>query len=89
MRNDVKGVGRGRGITARGRTVGLRGNINRQGAPQAAAVVAAAVAAQRGATAQGAQPAIGGVRGVGQMRPSARGTQHAKPLPNLPGEKKH
>uniref|UniRef100_A0A1I8NSY6 RRM domain-containing protein n=1 Tax=Stomoxys calcitrans TaxID=35570 RepID=A0A1I8NSY6_STOCA len=77
------GVGRGRGITARGRTVGLRGNINRQGAPQAA-VVAAAVAAQRGATVQGAQAAIGGVRGVGQMRPSARGTQHAKPLPNLP-----
>lgn len=84
----MKGVGRGRGIMARGRTVGLRGNINRQGAPQAA-VVAAAVAAQRGATVQGAQPATGGVRGVGQMRLSARGTQHAKPLQNLPGEKKH
>uniref|UniRef100_A0A1B0G1B7 Uncharacterized protein n=1 Tax=Glossina morsitans morsitans TaxID=37546 RepID=A0A1B0G1B7_GLOMM len=81
-RNNV-GVGRGRGITARGRTVGLRGNISRQGAPQAA-VVAAAVAAQRGATAQGAPPATGGVRGVGQIRPSARGTQHAKPLQNLP-----
>ncbi|XP_046806520.1 heterogeneous nuclear ribonucleoprotein Q [Lucilia cuprina] len=81
-RNNV-GVGRGRGITARGRTVGLRGNINRQGAPQAA-VVAAAVAAQRGATVQGALQATGGVRGVGQIRPSARGTQHAKPLQNLP-----
>ncbi|KAL9893328.1 synaptotagmin binding cytoplasmic RNA interacting protein isoform 1-T6 [Glossina fuscipes fuscipes] len=81
-RNNV-GVGRGRGITARGRTVGLRGNISRQGAPQAA-VVAAAVAAQRGATAQGAPPATGGVRGVGQIRPSARGTQHAQPLQNLP-----
>ncbi|XP_014095205.1 heterogeneous nuclear ribonucleoprotein Q isoform X4 [Bactrocera oleae] len=85
-RNNV-GVGRGRGITAtRGRAVGLRGNISRQGAPQAAAAVvaAAAVAVQRGATAQGAQAATGGVRGVGQMRPNARGTQHAKPLQNLP-----
>uniref|UniRef100_A0A0A1WPS9 Heterogeneous nuclear ribonucleoprotein Q n=1 Tax=Zeugodacus cucurbitae TaxID=28588 RepID=A0A0A1WPS9_ZEUCU len=44
-RNNV-GVGRGRGITAtRGRAVGLRGNINRQGAPQAAAAVVAAMAA--------------------------------------------
>ncbi|TMW54096.1 hypothetical protein DOY81_000882, partial [Sarcophaga bullata] len=34
---------------------------------------------------QGAQQATGGVRGVGQIRPSARGTQHAKPLQNLPG----
>ncbi|XP_067617568.1 heterogeneous nuclear ribonucleoprotein Q isoform X7 [Eurosta solidaginis] len=83
-RNNV-GVGRGRGITAtRGRAVGLRGNINRQGGPQVAGVAAAAVAVQRGATAQGAQAATGGVRGVGQMRPSARGTQHAKPLQNLP-----
>lgn len=85
----MKGVGRGRGITARGRTVGLRGNINRQGAPQAAVVAAAAVAAQRGATVQGALQATGGVRGVGQIRPNVRGTQHAKPLQNLPGEKKH
>ncbi|KAM7362350.1 synaptotagmin binding cytoplasmic RNA interacting protein isoform 4-T4 [Cochliomyia hominivorax] len=83
QRNNV-GVGRGRGITARGRTVGLRGNINRQGAPQAAVVAAAAVAAQRGATVQGALQATGGVRGVGQIRPSVRGTQHAKPLQNLP-----
>ncbi|XP_037912529.1 heterogeneous nuclear ribonucleoprotein R isoform X2 [Hermetia illucens] len=68
-----EGVGHGRGITARGRAVGLRGNTNRQGAPPG----------QRGATV-GAQAATGGVRGAGQTRLNARGTQRAKPLPNLP-----
>ena len=59
----------------RGRAVGLRGNTNRQGA----------LPVQRGVTV-GAQATTGGVRGAGQTRLSARGTQRAKPLPNLPGE---
>ncbi|XP_030371750.1 heterogeneous nuclear ribonucleoprotein Q isoform X2 [Scaptodrosophila lebanonensis] len=90
----VMGGGRGHGITVpRGRVVGQRGSISRLGAqpaPQAAAEVAgqaaaaAAAVAQRGAIVQGAPAATGGVRGVGQMRPSARGTQHVKPLQNLP-----
>jgi len=59
--------------------------------PQAAAAAAAAgqaaaAVAQRGATGQGAPAATGGVRGVVPTRPSARGTQHVKPLQNLPGE---
>ncbi|XP_041630306.2 heterogeneous nuclear ribonucleoprotein Q isoform X2 [Drosophila kikkawai] len=89
----VMGVGRGPGITVpRGRAVGQRGSISRLGAqtvPQAAAAAAAgqaaaAAVAQRGATGQGAPAATGGVRGVVPMRPSARGTQHVKPLQNLP-----
>ncbi|XP_041630307.2 heterogeneous nuclear ribonucleoprotein Q isoform X4 [Drosophila kikkawai] len=91
----VMGVGRGPGITVpRGRAVGQRGSISRLGAqtvPQAAAAAAAgqaaaAAVAQRGATGQGAPAATGGVRGVVPMRPSARGTQHVKPLQNLPAE---
>ncbi|XP_017118736.1 heterogeneous nuclear ribonucleoprotein Q isoform X8 [Drosophila elegans] len=87
------GVGRGPGITVpRGRVVGQRGSISRLGAqtaPQAAAAAAAAgqaaaAVAQRGATGQGAPAATGGVRGVVPTRPSARGTQHVKPLQNLP-----
>ncbi|KAH8265255.1 hypothetical protein KR038_002492, partial [Drosophila bunnanda] len=86
-------IGRGPGITVpRGRAVGPRGSISRLGAqtvPQAAAAAAAgqaaaAAVAQRGATGQGAPAATGGVRGVVPMRPSARGTQHVKPLQNLP-----
>ncbi|XP_020799460.1 heterogeneous nuclear ribonucleoprotein Q isoform X4 [Drosophila serrata] len=89
----VMGVGRGLGITVpRGRAVGPRGSISRLGGqtvPQAAAAAAAgqaaaAAVAQRGATGQGAPAATGGVRGVVPMRPSARGTQHVKPLQNLP-----
>ncbi|KAH8382925.1 hypothetical protein KR009_005824, partial [Drosophila setifemur] len=87
----VMGVGHGRGITVpRGRVVGQRGSISRLGAqtaPQAAAAAAAAgqaAVAQRGATAQGAPAATGGVRGVVPTRPSVRGTQHVKPLQNLP-----
>lgn len=77
----------------RGRVVGQRGSISRLGgqtAPQAAAAAAAvgqvAAVTQRGATVQGAPAATGGVRGVVPTRPSARGTQHVKPLQNLPGE---
>lgn len=76
----------------RGRVVGQRGSISRLGAQPAlqAAVPAvgqAAAAAHRGAaTAQGAPVAAGGVRGVAPTRPSAPGTQHVKPLQNLPGE---
>uniref|UniRef100_A0A6P4F3X6 Heterogeneous nuclear ribonucleoprotein Q isoform X3 n=1 Tax=Drosophila rhopaloa TaxID=1041015 RepID=A0A6P4F3X6_DRORH len=90
----IVGVGRGHGITVpRGRVVGQRGSISRLGAqtvPQAAAAAAAAgqaaaaAVAQRGATGQGAPAATGGVRGVVPTRPSARGTQHVKPLQNLP-----
>ncbi|XP_043070902.1 heterogeneous nuclear ribonucleoprotein Q isoform X2 [Drosophila grimshawi] len=93
----VMGAGRGHGITVpRGRAVGQRGSISRlvaQPAPQAAtaavaaaAAVGQAAAAHRGAaTVQGAQAATGGVvRGVAPMRPSAPGTQHVKPLQNLP-----
>ncbi|XP_032305829.1 heterogeneous nuclear ribonucleoprotein Q isoform X5 [Drosophila ananassae] len=88
----VMGVGHGRGITVpRGRVVGQRGSISRLGgqtAPQAAAAAAAvgqvAAVTQRGATVQGAPAATGGVRGVVPTRPSARGTQHVKPLQNLP-----
>ncbi|XP_023172657.1 heterogeneous nuclear ribonucleoprotein Q-like isoform X1 [Drosophila hydei] len=89
----IMGAGRGHGITVpRGRAVGQRGSISRLGAqpvPQAAAAVAAvgqaAAAAHRGAaTVQGAPAATGGVRGVAPMRPSAPGTQHVKPLQNLP-----
>ncbi|XP_043068354.1 heterogeneous nuclear ribonucleoprotein R isoform X6 [Drosophila bipectinata] len=88
----VLGVGPGRGITVpRGRVVGQRGSISRLGgqtAPQAAAAAAAvgqvAAVTQRGATVQGAPAATGGVRGVVPTRPSARGTQHVKPLQNLP-----
>ncbi|KMZ02355.1 heterogeneous nuclear ribonucleoprotein Q isoform X5 [Drosophila simulans] len=89
----LMGVGRGHGITVpRGRVVGQRGSISRLGAqtvPQAAAAAAAAgqaaaAVAQRGATGQGAPAATGGVRGVVPTRPSARGTQHVKPLQNLP-----
>ncbi|XP_017003448.2 heterogeneous nuclear ribonucleoprotein Q isoform X3 [Drosophila takahashii] len=89
----VMGVGRGHGITVpRGRVVGQRGSISRLGAqtaPQAAAAAAAAgqaaaAVAQRGATGQGAPAAPGGVRGVVPTRPSVRGTQHVKPLQNLP-----
>ncbi|KAM8706210.1 hypothetical protein ACLKA7_010483 [Drosophila subpalustris] len=89
----VMGAGRGHGITVpRGRVVGQRGSISRLGAqpaPQAAAAPAvgqaAAAAAHRGAaTAQGAPAATGGVRGVAPTRPSAPGTQHVKPLQNLP-----
>ncbi|XP_055698291.1 heterogeneous nuclear ribonucleoprotein R isoform X1 [Phlebotomus papatasi] len=69
------GGGHGRGITARGRAAGLRGNTNRQGAPPV----------QRGATV-GAQATAGGVRGAGQTRLNARGTQRGKPQQNLPGE---
>ncbi|XP_060649464.1 heterogeneous nuclear ribonucleoprotein R isoform X3 [Drosophila nasuta] len=89
----VMGAGRGHGITVpRGRVVGQRGSISRLGAqqaPQAAAAPAvgqaAAAAAHRGAaTAQGAPAATGGVRGVAPTRPNAPGTQHVKPLQNLP-----
>ncbi|KQS38682.1 uncharacterized protein Dere_GG24121, isoform N [Drosophila erecta] len=91
--SSIMGVGRGHGITVpRGRVVGQRGSISRLGAqtaPQAAAAAAAAgqaaaAVAQRGATGQGAPAATGGVRGVVPTRPSARGTQHVKPLQNLP-----
>ncbi|XP_016960264.1 heterogeneous nuclear ribonucleoprotein Q isoform X7 [Drosophila biarmipes] len=89
----VMGIGRGHGVTMpRGRIVGQRGSISRLGAqtaPQAAAAAAAAgqaaaAVAQRGATGQGAPAATGGVRGVVPTRPSVRGTQHVKPLQNLP-----
>ncbi|XP_041673840.1 heterogeneous nuclear ribonucleoprotein Q isoform X4 [Drosophila eugracilis] len=89
----IMGVGRGHGITVpRGRVVGQRGSTSRLGAqtaPQAAAAAAAAgqaaaAVAQRGATGQGAPAATGGVRGVVPTRPSVRGTQHVKPLQNLP-----
>ncbi|XP_037728575.1 heterogeneous nuclear ribonucleoprotein Q isoform X8 [Drosophila subpulchrella] len=89
----VMGIGRGHGVTMpRGRVVGQRGSISRLGAqtaPQAAAAAAAAgqaaaAVAQRGATGQGAPAATGGVRGVVPTRPSVRGTQHVKPLQNLP-----
>ncbi|XP_043064878.1 heterogeneous nuclear ribonucleoprotein R isoform X1 [Drosophila ficusphila] len=91
----IMGIGRGHGITVpRGRVVGQRGSISRLGAqtaPQAAAAAAAAgqaaaaaAVAQRGATGQGAPAATGGVRGLVPTRPSARGTQHVKPLQNLP-----
>ncbi|XP_022209600.1 heterogeneous nuclear ribonucleoprotein R isoform X5 [Drosophila obscura] len=92
----VMGAGRGHGTTVqRGRVAGQRGSISRQGAqtvPQAAAAAAAAAgqaaAVARGATGQGAPAATGGVRGVAQTRHNARGTQHVKPLQNLP-EIKH
>lgn len=61
---------------ARGRTVGHRGSTNRQ---------VAVPPVQREVTV-GALAVTGGVRGAGQARLSARGTQRAKPLPNLPGE---
>ncbi|XP_055852822.1 heterogeneous nuclear ribonucleoprotein Q isoform X1 [Episyrphus balteatus] len=82
-RNNVEGDGRGRGIMAtRGRAAGLRGNIHHLGGLQAVVVGAAAV--QRVVATAGAQAATGGVRGAGQIRPNALGTQRAKPLQNLP-----
>jgi hypothetical protein len=71
----TQGVGHGRGITARGRAAGLRGNSNRQ----------VAHPVQRGAIV-GAPAVTVGVRGAGQTRHNVRGTQRAKPPPNLPGE---
>ena len=68
--------GHGRGITARGRAVGVRGNISRVGVP---------VVAQRATVG----PQAAGVRGAGaggQTRLNVRGTQRGKPQPNLPGE---
>lgn len=59
----------------RGRAGGLRGNSSRLAVPPV----------QRGAIV-GAPAATGVVRGAGQIRLSARGTQRAKPLPNIPGE---
>lgn len=75
----MKGGGHGRGITTRGRAVGVRG-INRP--------VGVPVVTQRVAT--GPQAATTGglvVRGAGQTRLNVRGTQRGKPQPNLPGEK--
>lgn len=75
----MKGGGHGRGITTRGRAVGVRG-INRP--------VGVPVVTQRVAT--GPQAATTGglvVRGAGQTRLNVRGTQRGKPPQNLPGEK--
>lgn len=74
--NNIKGVGHGRGIMARGRAVGLRGNISRP---------AGVLQDQRGVTAA-VQAATVVARGAGQARPSARGIQRGKPLQNIPGE---
>lgn len=86
-----QGVGRGRGIMARGPTVGLRGSINRPAGLPIPEVAVSEVAHRVAATALGAQPTVGGVRGAPQTRPNAFGTLlakplPAKPLPNLPGE---
>jgi hypothetical protein len=61
---------------ARGQAAGLRGNNSQ----------ADLNPVQRGAAV--AQATTGEVRGVGQTRPNARGTQRAKPLQNLPGEER-
>lgn len=75
-----QGVGRGRGTTARGRTVGHRGNSNRRGVPPGLRVGTAGAPAPVGA-------AVVVVPGVGRTRLSGRGThQRAKPPPNIPGE---
>lgn len=68
------GVGHGRGITARGRTVGHRGNSNRPGV----------LLGRRGTA--GAPVPVGAavvVRGVGL---NGRGIQRVKTQPNIPGE---
>lgn len=70
---NIKGGGRGRGITVRGRAAGLHGNNRVDLHP-----------VQRGATV--VAPATVGVHGLGQTRPNARGTLRAKPLTNIPGE---
>lgn len=71
------GVGHGRGTTARGRTVGHRGNSNRRGVPPDRRVGTAGAPAPVGAAVV--------VPGVGRTRLSGRGThQRAKPPPNIP-----
>lgn len=73
------GVGHGRGTTARGRTVGHRGNSNRRGVPPGLRVGTAGAPAPVGAAVV--------VPGVGRTRLSGRGIhQRAKPPPNIPGE---
>lgn len=74
-----QGVGHGRGITARGRIVGHRGNSNRPEVPLVQRVGTAGAPAPIGAAAVV-------VRGVGLTRLSGRGIQRVKLLPNIPGE---
>lgn len=69
----MKGGGHG-GITARGRTVGVRGNINRQVVARVPTTAVPQVAAATGA------------RGPGLTRLNVRGTTRGKPQQNLPGE---
>lgn len=89
------GVGHGRLIKQRGRVAGHRGNMHRPaaavvGPAQVAAAAAAAALQGAGATTTAAvqvPAATGGSRGAGQTHRhnnSARGTQRAKTLPNLP-----
>lgn len=75
-----QGVGHGRGITARGRIVGHRGNSNHPGVPLGQRVGTAGAPAPIGAAAAVV------VRGVGLTRLNGRGIQRVKLLPNIPGE---
>lgn len=70
------GVGHGRGITARGRIVGHRGNSNRPGVLPGRRVGTAGAPVPVGAAVV--------VRGVGLTRLNGRGIQRVKTLPNIP-----